>query len=134
MTYYKNEPDLYNDVVGQSEDALQQKCYFWFWNAYPKYRGLLFHIPNGGSRSKREAKKFKQIGVVSGVADLTLLFNGYAYFIELKAENGTQSSNQKKWQKSVTEEGFNYYLIYSLKDFKLLVNGLIDGWKNLLGE
>mgnify|MGYP000046985433 FL=1 len=67
--------NIEKDVLGQSENALQQKCYFWFHNTYPEYRGLLFAVPNGGKRTKREAKTLKLTGVVSGVSDMIFLFN-----------------------------------------------------------
>jgi hypothetical protein len=60
----------------KSEDRIQQECYRWFHNTYPELRGLLFHVPNGGKRDGREAKKLKTMGVVPGVADLIFLYNG----------------------------------------------------------
>ena len=114
------------DVKGQSEDALQQKCFFWFWNSYPHLRGLLFSVPNGGSRSGKEGKKFNLTGLTSGVSDLCLLFNGKAYFIELKSEKGSQSKTQKSWQDIVESQGFNYFLIYSLVDFKTLLINIVE--------
>ena len=54
----------------KSENRIQQECFMWHWNTYPEQRGLLFHIPNGGARSKREGRLFKDIGVFPGVADL----------------------------------------------------------------
>jgi hypothetical protein len=86
--------DMHTDVPGQSEDALQQKCYVWFWNTYPHLRGLLFAVPNGGTRNAREAKKFNLTGLVSGVSDMILLYNKEAILIELKTEKGVQSKNQ----------------------------------------
>ena len=117
--------DITKDIKGQSEDALQQKCIFWFHNTYPSLRGLLFSVPNGGVRNAREGKKLKQTGVVSGVSDLILLYDGKANLIELKTEIGSQSKNQKDWQRKVEMQGFSYYLIRSLVDFKLLITGVI---------
>lgn len=116
----------------KSEDAIQQECYIWFWNKYPELRGMLFHVPNGGTRDIREAKKMKQIGVTPGVSDLILLFNGTAYCFELKTEKGVQSTIQKEWAKKVSSQGINYYLIRSKDEFEVLVTKLIDGWGDLL--
>lgn len=58
----------------RSEDTEQINVIAWAdWNAimYPELRWL-HHIPNGGSRNKAEAVKFKQMGVRSGVSDLCL--------------------------------------------------------------
>ncbi len=105
----------------KSEDRIQQECYRWFHNTYPALRGLLFHVPNGGKRDGREAKKLKTMGVVPGVADLIFLYNGNCYLIELKNEKGIQSPTQKKWQKTVTENGFDYYIVRNLDEFKELI-------------
>ena len=37
---------------------------------YPKHARLCIHIPNGGLRSKREAKTLKSLGVVAGMPDI----------------------------------------------------------------
>lgn len=117
--------DIHNDVKGQSEDALQQKCCFWMWNAYPRARGLLFSCPNGGTRDPREVNKFKATGLTPGVADLIFLYNTRAYFIELKTEKGYQDAVQRDWQAQVERQGFNYFLVRSLEDFKSLIETLM---------
>lgn len=53
----------------RSEDTEQINVVSWAnWNVnrYPELRWL-FHVPNGGSRNKQEAVKFKQMGVKAGV-------------------------------------------------------------------
>lgn len=58
----------------RSEDTEQINVVSWAnWNMnrYPELRWL-FHVPNGGSRNKQEAVKFKQMGVKAGVSDLCL--------------------------------------------------------------
>lgn len=110
-----------------SEDALQQRCYMWFHNNYPQLRGLLFHVPNGGSRNPIEGKKFKAIGVVPGVADLLFMFKGVTYCLELKTEKGRQSKKQEDWQKLVEKNNFKYYIIRNLTEFQYIVKSIIDG-------
>lgn len=118
--------DLNNDIPGQSEDALQQKCYVWFWNRYPYLRGLLFAVPNGGARDAKEGKKFKLTGLVPGVSDLIFLYRTQAYLIELKKDDKAQlSTNQKEWKDIVEHHGFVYFVVRSLTDFKRLMNQLI---------
>ncbi len=109
----------------KSEDRLQQECYIWFHNTYPKLRGLLFHVPNGGNRSGREGNKFKGMGVVSGVADLLFIYKGNLYAIELKKIDGTQSPKQKVWEALVKEHGVKYYIVRTFEDFKVLVNVIL---------
>lgn len=58
----------------RSEDTEQINVVSWAgWNMnrYPKLKWL-FHVPNGGSRNRAEAVKFKQMGVKAGVSDLQL--------------------------------------------------------------
>ena len=118
--------NLHEDVIGQSEDALQQKCVVWFWNNYPHLRGLLFSVPNGGERSSRQGKLLNQTGLIPGVSDLILLYNGKVFCIELKKDNrAVQSQNQKEWQAQVESQGIPYFIIRSLSNFKILMNTII---------
>lgn len=120
------DKDIYIDVPGQSEDALQQKCFFWFWNTYPNLRRLLFSVPNGGVRDPKEAKKLRLTGLTPGVSDFILLFKAIAYLIELKKDDkARQSRDQRIWQEDVEAQGFTYFLITSLTDFKILINTII---------
>lgn len=103
------------------EDDIQADCVDWFNASFSELRGLLFHVPNGGKRSKITAANMKRIGVVAGVADLLLLipssgFNGFC--IEMKAPKGKQSDLQKEWQGKVERQGYKYILCYSLEQFK----------------
>lgn len=105
-----------------SEDRLQQECFLWFWNSYPAYRGLLFHVPNGGLRNSREAAKLKSMGLMRGVSDFIFLFRSKAYFIELKEESkGRQSKEQRDWQLIVEANGFEYSVCRSLEQFKEII-------------
>ncbi len=111
---------------GPSEDRIQQDCYMWFWNTYPELRGLLFAVPNGGKRSSQEARKFKLTGTVSGVSDMLFMYKGVTYCLELKTEVGYQSKKQLAWQSSVTEQGFDYFVIRDLERFKQIINNIIN--------
>ena len=115
-----------NTPTNWSEDRLQQEIYRWFNNTYPKYRGLLFHVPNGGTRYGGEARKLKFMGVYPGVADLICLINGCS-FLELKRPDGlgTQSKKQKDWQGNVENAGFEYIILNDLEEVKLWINNKI---------
>jgi hypothetical protein len=57
---------------------------------------LIFHIPNGGLRSKREAARLRWQGVLAGIPDIALVISGgQVRFIEVKAHNGKFSPEQK---------------------------------------
>ncbi len=100
-----------------SEDKLQQECFIWHSNTYPKLRGLLYHN-FGNPRNAIQGAKLKTMGLVSGVADLTLLHKGKAYFFELKTETGKQSKRQIEWESQVTANKFYYKIIRSVAEFK----------------
>lgn len=71
---------------------------------------LLFHIPNGGSRGRAEAGRFKAEGVKSGVPDLFLpAARGpwHGLFIELKRRrSGRISVAQKIWLQELKKQGY----------------------------
>lgn len=117
-----------------TEARIQSECYTWFWNRFPQYRRLLFHIPNGGKRTKIEASRLKAMGVLPGVPDLFLALplGGYhGMFIEIKKPG--QIPDEDKMKHSVHDERQiyqltlfaeqDYYCVYcdSLERFKFLV-------------
>jgi hypothetical protein len=102
-----------------SEDQLQQKCVVEFKNNYQiKGLGLIFAVPNGGTRNILEAKKLKLTGQLAGVSDLIVLLRQKTIFFELKAEKGVQSEVQKLFESNVKKLGFEYHIIKSLEQFK----------------
>lgn len=113
-----------------AEDNLQSKCYVWFSNTYPQYRGLLFSVPNGGGRSSLEGKVLKMTGLYKGVSDLIFLFNGKAYMIEMKTPTGIQSDAQKEWEVLVNKAGFDYFVIKSFNAFRGLIESIIQSTAN----
>lgn len=85
----------------RSEDTEQINVVSWAdWNMkrYPELKWL-FHVPNGGSRNRMEAVKFKQMGVKAGVSDLCLPYPKGIYhglFIEMKYGRNRQQGKQSK--------------------------------------
>lgn len=70
---------------------------------------LLFHVPNGGARSKSEAGRMKRQGVKAGVPDLVLPVarGGYhGLYLELKAAGGRPTPEQKEWIRELQEQGY----------------------------
>jgi hypothetical protein len=56
---------------------------------------VFFHVPNGGLRTKREAAKFRAMGVLPGVLDLVFVADGHVYVLELKRSTGRLSEDQR---------------------------------------
>jgi len=102
-----------------TESQLQQKIIIWFKNNYQiKNKGLIFAVPNGGSRNILEAKNLKLTGQMAGVSDLIVLLGNKCIFVEVKIEKGIQSDVQVIFQKRVEFLGFEYILVRSLQDFE----------------
>ena len=104
------------------EHRRQCACVHWFSLQYPKLKGRLFAVPNGGRRDETTAAKLKAEGVVAGVADLILLKSNRDYgalLIEMKTRKGRQSETQKIWQNIVcADDEYKYVVCRSIDDFK----------------
>lgn len=59
---------------------------------------------------------FKKMGMLPGVADLCIVKNGKAYFIEMKTNKGVLSENQKLFRKRVWECYGEYEVCRSVED------------------
>lgn len=113
-----------------TEDQIQAQIFKWYHNKFctknnnPKH--IIFSVPNGGTRSKREAMKFKATGLVAGVSDLIVIQPNRCIFVEVKTEIGKQSDKQKEFETTVKNLGFEYIVVRSLEDFqkKILKNSL----------
>lgn len=110
-----------------NEGKIQAECFAWFWNTFPEYRKLLFHVPNENDRADSnpiQGAIRKSLGVVSGVSDFVLLLSrgGHgALLIEMKDEHGTQKSAQREWQLIVERHGYRYEICRSLEQFKAII-------------
>lgn len=108
----------------KSELQLHAKCYQWFHNTYPEYRGLLFHV-NGKAKNAIEGNKFRAMGVVPGVPDLLLIFKCSVIGLELKKSTGVLSKEQlnvhAKWEK----QGIKVHVVRSFSEFQEIVKSVI---------
>jgi len=108
----------------KSEARIQQECVMWFRNEHCRVgcdpKCVIFSVPNEGKNMKEQAAKI-QTGLLSGVADLIVLFPGKTVFIEMKDDKGTQKPKQKTFEESVNSLGFDYYICRSLEEFKSII-------------
>ena len=114
------------------EDAEQATLFTWAGmksGQRPELR-LLFHIPNGGSRGKAEAARFKAEGVKAGVPDLFLPVARGPYhglFIEMKRQKGGKVSDaQKEWIAALIDQGYLAVVCYGWKDAAELIEDYLD--------
>lgn len=115
------------------ESSIQRNCFTWFRLQYPRLRLLLFAVPNGGFRNKREAGIMKAEGVTAGVADVILLkpSGGYASLcVEFKTEDGRQQPSQKEWQTAAEGAGNKYVIVRSFDAFKEEVENYLNTDRN----
>lgn len=117
-----------------TELRMQYECYTWFHNSYPYERGYLYRIKNeldnypakkSESDRVRQLSENKSTGVIKGVSDLCYLSAYGPVFIELKIPGGVQSKEQKEWAEKVTRRGFRYFVVWSLQEFKDLMDTLV---------
>jgi hypothetical protein len=104
----------------KSEARIQQEIVMFFNNEYPELRGCLCYNNNnsvGGLRGKLN----KFLGVVKGRSDMVLYYKSFSVMIELKTEKGRQSDSQRAWQYLMQKQGFEYYVVRSLEEFKELI-------------
>lgn len=108
----------------KSESAIQQEIVMYFRNKYclkhHNPRCVIFSVPNEGKSAQEQMYK-KSLGMKSGVSDLIVLLPEKCIFIECKDEKGNQSEKQKEFEKIVSELGFEYHVVRSLDEFKMIV-------------
>jgi hypothetical protein len=65
-----------------------------------------WHTPNGGKRSKREAARFRSMGVLAGVSDFAISLPGGRFgFIEVKSPRGQLSAEQQEFLAAMKANG-----------------------------
>jgi hypothetical protein len=80
---------------------------------------LIFHIPNGGYRTKREAARLKWQGVLPGAPDLVIVApRGRVFFAEVKAAPGRLSPEQKAIHDSFVALGTPVAVVRSVDDMR----------------
>lgn len=96
--------------VYRYEDDLQKAV-----AQYLDHRGYVwFHPPNGGFRNKREAQKFKEMGVKPGIPDIIIL--DPQIVIELKIGKNNLTAAQDKWLNQFGSFGWKIYICRSLDE------------------
>ena len=120
MTYEETRLPARRAKPRDEEHRLQAACVRLFRLKYPRWRHLLFAVPNGGRRDAITGARLKAEGATAGVADLILFIPNRRYgglAIEMKTPNGRQSKEQREWQRKCEEAGNKYVLCRSAADF-----------------
>ena len=101
------------NFLPEPEEDVEQISLF-RWAAHNRGRWpeleLMFHIPNGGKRSKTEAERFREMGVKAGVSDvfLPVARNGcHGLWIEMKRlRTGRPTKDQLEWIENMIKQGY----------------------------
>lgn len=109
----KHEEEQIQCAVAEYLDLMAPRHGFWW-----------AHYPAGGRRGIIEASKFKRMGVKPGVADVLIIKDQRAYWIELKADKGRQSGPQMGFEVAMMLQRCPYAIARSLDD----VIGIAKGW------
>ena len=96
---------------------------------------LLFHVPNGGKRDKREAISLKREGVKAGVPDLVLPVARGDYFglyIELKVGKNKPKEHQLKWIDQLKEQGYFAAVCYGWIEASEVIKNYLEKQKTIV--
>jgi hypothetical protein len=85
-------------------------------------------VPNGGARSKIEGAKLKATGTKSGVPDITVVYDGLYWGLEVKRPanakhpKGYLTQTQKDMHQKIRNAGGSVTTVYSVADVILWLN------------
>ena len=94
---------------------------------------LFFSVPNesmGKARGRggiARMARLKRMGLRSGVADIVIVKDGRAYFLEMKRRAGKQSVNQLSFEADAIRAGAEYAVAHSFDE----ALNILAGWKVL---
>lgn len=99
----------------------------WFRRKYRPVR--IFHVPNGGARSKRTAARLKSEGVMRGVPDLFV--PEWSLWIEMKRiKGGRLSPEQRDWKRYLEEVGNTVFVAFGCEHAMELVDNFVVDMEN----
>lgn len=109
-----------------SESQLQAQCFQYAYNNFPQLRGLIFHVPNGGTRNKAEAAKLKALGVIPGIPDIICLYNNKPIAIEFKTSSGKLSKPQNTIHQIWRNNNIPIFICRSFQQWKNIINQILS--------
>lgn len=104
-------------MARNDEYAVQASIVSFVRRVAPPPIALIWHCPNGGFRTKREAALLKWIGVLPGVPDLQVATGeGRMALWEVKTEQGRLSRDQAAMLALLDDMGISYAIVRSIDD------------------
>ncbi len=120
------------------ESDIQQAFVGWFRSTYPAKWRNLFAIINGAvlrgdtAQRARQWAQLERDGANPGTADLFLSIPSGDYaglYLETKAAKGTQSAEQKAFERAVTAAGYAYVMYRSPEAGAAIVKKYLESGK-----
>jgi hypothetical protein len=100
-----------------TEDLLQTQMVAYHNDKY-RQKSILVHIANERMTTPQHANKLKAMGVIAGVPDLLLTWDGGYQWIEVKTPTGTLSPKQKDFaRRAAMTTNQDVALVRSMPDF-----------------
>lgn len=110
--------DVWRASGPMGSEADEQSAFF-RWLEFAAHQApplaLCYHVPNGGSRDRREAARLKAQGVRAGVPDLCLPVprgEWHGLYIEMKVDGNAPTKAQKRWLSALRAQGYYTAVCY----------------------
>ncbi len=118
-----------------SEEYEQSQVIAWarFYGRLHPELNMLFHVPNGGARDKREGANLKKAGVLAGIPDLILPVarKGFHHlYIEMKVEPNKPTATQVTILKNLKNEQNLAIVCYGAEQAKKVIRWYLDMAEN----
>lgn len=88
---------------------------------------IWFSVPNEGRRSAVLGSELKRMGMKPGVADLCIIIEGRAHFLELKSADGKASPEQRAFRHECEAAGIPYRMAFGIDE----ALGALRSWRAL---
>ena len=100
---------------------------------YCELKGIpVYHVPNGGTRNRLEAKSLKRQGVKAGVPDLCFPVPKGKYhgmYIEMKYGKNKTTQAQNEWLELLSKNGYMTAVCYGVEE----AQAVLDKYFNQMG-
>lgn len=106
-----------------AERALHLRCHEYLTYAMPR-DAFWFHPTSEGKRTPREGAMLKRLGAIAGIPDLIIFWNGFAFGIELKSEDGRITPAQRATHEAMGRAGVRIRVCRSVNE----VSDALTAW------
>ena len=116
-------------LAGKTEDAEQSRLFDWAAHHSDPRLALLYHVPNGGFRSKATASRLQLLGVKRGFPDIALPVMAGRYlglYIEMKVGRNKPTEEQAAWLSALSSSHHKTLVAYSWEEARDAIVDYLD--------